>query len=268
MENVRGGAAAPHGSRRLTWKMFGLLMAGAALGILGVIPYQLAMVGLDGASLPAPLPVIVVSALLNGLLLVGTMTALGLWLGPRVGLGAPLLRAWLAGEADAPARYRATLRPALLVGVGAALLILLLDQFVFMPHFAEALGAAGGAGPTPLQGLLASLYGGIVEELLLRLGIMTLLVWLASKLARVAVPGPAIMWGGIVGAALLFGLGHLPAAAMLLPLTPLWVARILLLNAIAGIGFGWLYWRYGLLTAMSAHFAGDIVLHVLAPLLS
>ena len=42
----------------------------------------------------------------------------------------------------------------------------------------------------------------------------------------------------------------------------------LLLNGVAGVAFGWLYWKRGLEMAMLAHFSADIVLHVIAPLLS
>ena len=68
--------------------------------------------------------------------------------------------------------------------------------------------------------------------------------------------------------ALLFGLGHLPATAVVWPLTPLVVARALLLNGLGGLVFGWLYWRRGLLAAIVAHVGADLVLHVVTPLLS
>ena len=64
-----------------------------------------------------------------------------------------------------------------------------------------------------------------------------------------------------------FGAGHLPTTATVLSLTPLLIARALVLNGIGGIVFGWLYWKRGLLAAMLAHFSADIVLHVAAPLL-
>jgi hypothetical protein len=35
------------------------------------------------------------------------------------------------------------------------------------------------------------------------------------------------------------------------------------LNGIGGIVFGWLYWRNGLESAMTAHFSADIVVHVM-----
>ena len=55
--------------------------------------------------------------------------------------------------------------------------------------------------------------------------------------------------------ALLFGAGHLPTTATLMPLTPLVITRALLLNGLGGIVFGWLYWKRGLLAAMLAHFS-------------
>jgi len=49
-------------------------------------------------------------------------------------------------------------------------------------------------------------------------------------------------------------------------LTTIVVVRTVLLNSIAGVLFGWLYWRRGLLAAMVSHFSADIVLHVIAGL--
>ena len=59
--------------------------------------------------------------------------------------------------------------------------------------------------------------------------------------------------GAVVISALLFGLGHLGAAALASPLTPAVVARTVLLNALVGTAFGWLYWRPNLETGMLAH---------------
>jgi membrane protease YdiL (CAAX protease family) len=36
---------------------------------------------------------------------------------------------------------------------------------------------------------------------------------------------------------------------------------------VAGIVFGWLYWRRGLEMAMLGHFCADLVLHVATPLI-
>jgi membrane protease YdiL (CAAX protease family) len=153
------------------------------------------------------------------------------------------------------------------VGVLVSAAIVPLGLWVFAPQLGAAGRDTAALQPPAWQGLLASFYGGIAEELLMRLGLMTLLVWVGARLTRTTVPGPAVVWMAIIVTALLFGAGHLPTTAALLSLTPLVIARALLLNGIGGIVFGWLYWKRGLLAAMLAHFSADIVLHVAAPLL-
>lgn len=63
----------------------------------------------------------------------------------------------------------------------------------------------------------------------------------------------------------IFGLGHLPATALLTTITPIVIFRAILLNGIGGIVFGWLYWKKGIEAAMMAHFTTDLVLLVVLP---
>lgn len=209
-------------------------------------------------ALPAPLWVVVLAALASNALIFAPAILVGLWLGPQVGLGAPEIEAWTVGRVPSVQR----LAPALSIGLGVAAAVVALDLWVFAPRL-PALPQA--PTPSPLAGLLASLYGGIAEETLMRLGVMTVAVWALAKLARGT--RPWIYWFAIVLAAALFGLGHLPATSAVLPLTALVVARAIVLNGVAGVAFGWLYWRRGLLAAMLSHFSADLGLHVLVPLL-
>jgi hypothetical protein len=39
-------------------------------------------------------------------------------------------------------------------------------------------------------------------------------------------------------------------------------------NGIAGLAFGWLYWKYGLESAMLGHFLADVIVYVLVPLVT
>jgi membrane protease YdiL (CAAX protease family) len=74
------------------------------------------------------------------------------------------------------------------------------------------------------------------------------------------------VWIAIIIVTIIFGLGHLPMTVRLQgSITPVMVIRALVLNGIASIIFGWLYWRRGLESAIVAHFSTDIVLHVLLP---
>jgi membrane protease YdiL (CAAX protease family) len=117
--------------------------------------------------------------------------------------------------------------------------------------------------------LLASLYGGIVEEILMRLFLVSLLAWLLGKIFRSTevVKNNLIMWTAIILAAILFGLGHLPITASITQITPIVLVRAIVLNGIGGLVFGWLYWKKGLEHAIVAHFSADIVLLAILPAL-
>lgn len=104
--------------------------------------------------------------------------------------------------------------------------------------------------------LASVLYGGVVEELMLRLFMMSLIAWLLWKLFfRKCEHAPVcVIIAANVIAALLFAAGHLPATVMLFgQLTPLILLRCFLLNGGFGLLFGELYRRYGIQYAMVSH---------------
>lgn len=199
--------------------------------------------------------------------LVSLAVLIGLFTAPNVGLAAPVAEAVVAGR---PwwLLLRRQLWPAFL---GALLGAFVLGIYgLLQPWLMPALVAAAQATPMPL--LVRVLYGGITEELLLRWGGMSLLVWLLWRFGQrgQGQPQPGVVWIGNLLAALGFGLGHLPIVATLgvaytLPL----VVAIVLGNAMVSLVYGWLYWKKGLEAAMLAH-AGTHLLTVLliAPLLN
>jgi membrane protease YdiL (CAAX protease family) len=71
-----------------------------------------------------------------------------------------------------------------------------------------------------------------------------------------------LLWIATILVAIIFGLGHLPAAFKLTSPSAFEISRVLFLNGIAGVGFGWLYWSRGLWAAMTAHFVADLIIHV------
>jgi hypothetical protein len=178
-----------------------------------------------------------------------------------------MLRDWLAGDPAAPRAFRAGLPLAVTLGAAGAVIIFMLDLAIFQPFMPLPLVAlANVPQPSAWQGLLGSFYGGINEELLLRLFLMSLLAWAGCRLTGTSTPGAAVAWTANIVAAVLFGLGHLPATMGLYPLTTVVIVRAVALNGIIGVATGWLYWRRGILLAIAAHFSADIVLHVLFPL--
>lgn len=125
---------------------------------------------------------------------------------------------------------------------------------------------ATAAGMTA-NGVIASiLYGGIVEELLLRLFTMSLIAWLLWKLffrKKEACPEGVLIGANIVSA-ILFAAGHLPATVITFgALTPMLLIRCFLLNGGFGLLFGRLYRKYGIQYSMIAH----AVVHIVSKLI-
>ena len=237
----------------------------AGLSALAVMPYVLQLMPETVEKLQVPLPVFVLIQGVQAMVLIGLLSLLGLRMGRRVGLGSPLMQAWLGRTAPPDGK---TLKPFHAIGLGVvAGIVIIAATRLLDPLLPEPLHAIVDPGTSQmvLNGVLASFYGGIAEELLARLFVMTLIVWLLCGFGR-RMPRPAAFWVAIVAAALVFGAGHLPAAVELWGLSPIVVFRTIVLNAVAAIGFGWLYWRRGIEMAMLGHFSADIVLHVLAPL--
>lgn len=238
----------------------------AGLATAALVPYLMQLMPDKFAHIPVPLWGLVVAQALQACVLLGGSSLLGLRMGHRIGLGAPLLQHWINRQP----LEKSGLKPlnSALLGALAAVLVIGASMAIdpFLPPMRHPPAEVGGA-QSAFNGFLASFYGGIAEELWMRLFLMTLLVWIVEKVKGVQ-PRDAVYWNAIIAAALLFGAGHLPAASHVWGLDAMVVARTVLLNALAGVAFGWLYWKRGLEMAIVGHFAADIVLHVLGPLLS
>ncbi|MDE3090261.1 MAG: CPBP family intramembrane metalloprotease [Chloroflexota bacterium] len=261
--------------RKFNWKVFLALWLGTLLGVTAIVPYSLALQApvLEKTKLPLPLEVLIPIQIAQNALIFAVAVAAGMFFAYRIGLGAPIMEAFFARDPSVSLRIRdrvkAILVPSIALGVVASLAIIGLDAFVFAPEMKAELGAlatrAQSANPPAWQGLLASFYGGIDEEVLMRLLLLSLLAWLGKFVSHTAKGRPTlvVLWVANILVAVIFGLGHLPATALLLPLTPLVIVRAIVLNGLAGLAFGYLYWKHGIESAMLSHFSADIVLHVL-----
>ncbi len=255
----------------INWKAFFILWLAAILSTLALLPYALELQSglLAEVELPIPLPALIAIQIAQSGILFAILIFIGMILMKRIGLSTPILDSVTSGE-SASDRLRAVLPISIMLGVFASLLIIGLDLYFFQPLILQELGEkvdalTQTAQPAAWKGFLASFYGGIVEEVLLRSFMMSLLAWLGSFISKTSEgkPTSVVFWLANILAAILFGLGHLPATAIIIPLTPLVITRAIVLNGLGGIAFGYLYWKRGLESAMIAHFSADIVLHVL-----
>lgn len=260
--------------RRFNVRLFLIVLAACIVGLFGVIPYSLSLQAntLSKMVLPIPLPLLIALQIGQNVVLFALCAGLGLLLADRIGLGLPFMEGALNKNPIWGKLPRIALIAAVL-GIVGALLIIALDVLAFAPQLQAAISSGPttpATNPPPAwQGFLASFYGGITEEVMMRLFVLTLLAWLGRFISRTADNRPTVvvMWVANILAAVVFGLGHLPATqAAGIALTPFVVTRAIILNGLIGVVAGWLYSRWGLESAIICHFSADIVLHVLLPL--
>ena len=138
-------------------------------------------------------------------------------------------------------------------------LLLILPDLLFFGNYSEVIRDSYTVKPTVSYILASVIYGGVIEEVMLRLFTMSLVAFLLQKLFRKEIATVGILIAANVIAALLFAAGHLPTTAMLMGISPLIIFRCFLLNGGFGLLFGWLYRKYGLRYAMLAHAGCHVV---------
>ncbi len=247
----------------INWKLFFILIGACIIASLLVLPYEIALVPALAKLFSSKL---IIAAFVQAAVFFSIATFFGLLLAKRTGFSLPILEGALKGEKQGN-NLKSILGLSASMGILAGLLIILLS--LLFPHLSVTFLKAEMSVAT-WKRFLASFYGGIAEEILCRLFLMTLLAWIFSKIKKTPEGRPIKtgIWLSIILAAILFGLGHLPITGDLTVITPVVVLRAILLNGVPGIIFGWLYWKKGLESAIIAHFSADIVIHVITPLVA
>ncbi len=198
-----------HASPMFNWAIFGLLVAICMPGLVITAPRLVAALRTTieanlrpGQKMPSQ-PVLVGLSVLQNVVIITIAAAIGTALAPRVGLTAPFFEALVARGPLWPA-LAPQLVPTLVVGIGGSLLFVAVYYSIVRPRLDEdtvrhaeylrmTLGVSGRL-----------LYGGIVEEVLVRWGLMSLLVWVGASLFET--PTPGVVWMAIVTTGVLFGL--------------------------------------------------------------
>ena len=191
----------------------------------------------------------------------------GLYFGREYGLGTPYLETWCAGGLGTG---RDWLRLAAAPLDGVALGGLLAVWIRWGPLFGSAALQARfvGVARSPLIGRWAAVaYSGVVEEIVFRLFIVSLVVWMLRRIPLPSRRWPlgVVVWIAILIAALAFGAAHLSKWSAEISRLPSLAVSILLLNGTMGSILGYLYWRFGLEVAVLCHFGGDFAVYILLP---
>jgi Type II CAAX prenyl endopeptidase Rce1-like len=252
--------------RSVTTRLFWILWLAGMAGVLSFLLVDISALVANlpaaaGTELPFSPMVIKLIGLIQPTILLALAVFTGVRLAPAVGLSAPVAEALAGGKNWAPL-IKPQILPGVITGVVGAV-VLLASWILVRPIMPPLFVTRAEAFNTTVPLVTRVLYGGITEELLLRWGLLTFLVWVAWRLFQKGrgKPGRIYFVGAIVISSIVFGVGHLPIVPALgVDFTFSIVAFVILGNAMFGVIAGFLYWLRGLEAAIIAHMAAHLVL--------
>lgn len=250
-------AIKPYSRTKLCFALWFAGILGIALVIFTVLPEILPKM-LQGRELPLPIGIILSLSLLQGAILLAAAVWIGAATSRLVGLRAPVFEAAISSTPLLP-HLKHHITPTMGIGLLAGAIIFLANTFG-----PEAWVQAQASYYPSLATRV--LYGGITEELFLRWGFMSLLLWALWRTFqnKQETPSAYLVWVAIALSAFVFALAHLPAVSLELgELSPTVTAFIISINTLVAMLFGILYWRYGLEKAMMAHAVAHTVNYTL-----
>jgi hypothetical protein len=245
----------------INWKIFSILLSSSLISVACVFPYIVSVQGELLSKISVSIEFIFFAQFIQCIVIFSVAIFFGLLLAKRSGLRLPLLEA-IVEKKEYKKIIESILVKSIFSGVVVAVILYGLD--ILFTILGAGITTHQSYAPV-WQKLLASFYGGITEEILMRLFLTTLFIWIGTKLFKQKQPSRVNVAVSIFLAAIIFGLGHLPITASLTKITPIVVGRAVILNGIGGIIFGWLYWKKGLESAIIAHFTTDVFLLTLLP---
>ena len=148
------------------------------------------------------------------------------------------------------------------LGAGAAMMAL---ELLWFANVSDVIKASYEVPPTISNFIASLIYGGVVEELMIRLFLMSLIaliLWKVFFKSEEHIPAKALVIANVLSA-LLFAAGHIPATVMSIGITPIILIRCFLLNGGAGLVFGRLYRKRGIQYAMIAHAFAHIAMKLI-----
>jgi hypothetical protein len=247
-------------------KLFAILWLAGMAGVLSFLLIDLSAVlsnlpATAGLEMPFHPLLIKLLSVVQTAILLSIAVFIGSQLARRVGLSAPAAEALASGNSFISA-LKPQVLPGLIAGFIAGIAIVsswLLFRPILPPVFVTRAEKLNSSMPL----LTRLLYGGITEELLLRWGLLTLLVWATWRMfhGRRGTPRTIYFVSAILISSVVFGLGHLPlASALAVDFTLPIVAFIVLANSLFGLVAGYLYWQRGLEAAIIAHMSTHVVI--------
>lgn len=256
------------------WLLFAVLALGGIGGLLSALPLYAGLTvsaipkALAGATSETPRTKIALKVVARGTVVflpIVIAVAVGLEVSQYLGLGAPILTAWLTGD-DVP-NFSNAVWPGIQAGAACGFFFIVLSFAISRRFSSENMFAFYRVALW--KRLLATIfYAGIVEELVFRLFLLSVMAWFLGLLLEGPDPSSTeTLWFATIMSAAVFALAHLPGpVAVWGSASKVPIALTLMGNGIAGVTYGYLFWRWGLEAAIIAHMVTHIVLQIVHPL--
>lgn len=106
--------------------------------------------------------------------------------------------------------------------------------------------------------LIIAFDSAVLEEIIFRLFLVSLVVWVLARF----LPRNVAVWIALIVSAHAFGAAHL---TRWMDAGPVVFTAVMIVNGLIAIVLGLLYVKWGIEAAMLAHFAGDVVVHIIGP---
>ncbi len=247
-------------------KLFAILWVAGMAGVLSFLLVDISALLAHlpvtaGTEMPLPFPVVQLLSIIQSTVFLSLAVFVGFVFAPKVGLSSPVAEAAAGGG-----RLLSALTPQVVPGVLGGLvggISILATWLLWKPFLPLEFITRAEELNRFLPFLTRLLYGGITEELLLRWGVMSLLVWVGWRLFQKGVGKPRAIYfvSAILLSSVVFGLAHLPiASALAVTFTIPIVSYIIIANSIFGLIAGLLYWKKGLEAAIIAHMLAHIII--------
>ncbi|MBE9141818.1 CPBP family intramembrane glutamic endopeptidase [Planktothrix mougeotii] len=244
-------------------KLFIVLEFAGLVGVLSLLATPPLLI--EGAELPLPVETLQLLSLIQPFILLSIAVFVGVKLAHKVNLFAPGFEAIASGNSPF-----LPLKPQIIPGLIGGLITGLTLPFIFQlakPFLPEDFLKNATQFSPNLSILTRLFYGGITEEILLRWGLMTMLVWIAWRFfqQRRGTPHNFAVGLAIVLSSILFGFAHLPIAFLLTKQPNLaLLIYIIGANSFFGLIAGYLYWKKGLESAMIAHVFSHVIMVIMS----
>jgi membrane protease YdiL (CAAX protease family) len=141
---------------------------------------------------------------------------------------------------------------------GLALAILL----AFSVRDARALSRLRAESFLPIwKRIVIAFDSAILEEIIFRWFLLSAIVWLLTRVRGGAPRTKLKFWVSNLIVAAAFGAAHLPAWAAMVQVSVALAAFVVVINMLASLALGSIFWKWGIASAILSHFAADLAVH-------